>query len=63
MIADSILAASAATGGFNIPVVIRLQGTNCEKGSKLIRECGLDNVLMEADFEEATKKIVKLTNN
>ncbi|QKX64456.1 uncharacterized protein TRUGW13939_11630 [Talaromyces rugulosus] len=63
MIADSILAASAATGGFNIPVVIRLQGTNCETGSKLIRESGLDNVLMEADFEEATKKIVELTNN
>lgn len=30
MIAEAILA-----GGFRIPVVIRLQGTNCEQGSEL----------------------------
>ena len=35
MIAESILAASAAMGGVSIPVVVRLQGTNYEKGFKL----------------------------
>lgn len=35
MVAESILAAYAATGGFNFPVVLRLQGTNCEKASQL----------------------------
>lgn len=35
MIAESILAASAAMGGFRIPVVVRLQGTNFDKGLEL----------------------------
>lgn len=35
MIADSILAASSAMGGFRMPVIIRLQGTNSDQGSKL----------------------------
>lgn len=37
MIAESIVAAAKATGGFKIPVVIRLQGTNCDKGLKLVQ--------------------------
>lgn len=36
MIAESIVAAAKATGGFKIPVVVRLQGTNCDKGLKLV---------------------------
>lgn len=36
MIAESIIAAAKATGGFTIPVVVRLQGTNCDKGLKLV---------------------------
>ncbi|KNG90532.1 succinyl-CoA synthetase beta subunit [Aspergillus nomiae NRRL 13137] len=59
MIAESILAAAAAMGGFRIPVVLRLQGTNYEKG---IQESGLDNILLEADFDAAAQKIVELTH-
>lgn len=61
MIAEAILAASAATGGFQIPVVIRLQGTKCEEGSELIRTSALDNVLLEGDFEKAVENIVRIT--
>ncbi|KAF7617793.1 hypothetical protein AFLA_006705 [Aspergillus flavus NRRL3357] len=49
MIAESILAASAAMGGFSIPVVIQTSG--------------LDNIILEADFDAAAKKIVELTNS
>lgn len=36
MIAESIVAAAKATGGFRVPVVVRLQGTNSEKGLKQV---------------------------
>lgn len=36
MIAESLVAAAKATGGFKIPVVVRLQGTNSDKGLKLV---------------------------
>ncbi|KAJ5166356.1 Succinate--CoA ligase subunit beta [Penicillium canariense] len=60
MIAESIVAAAASTGGFRVPVVVRLQGTNCEKGLKLIESSGLGNVTVEPDFELAAEKIVEL---
>ncbi|KAJ6128173.1 hypothetical protein N7471_009390 [Penicillium samsonianum] len=61
MIAEAIIAAAAEMGGFKCPVVVRLQGTNSEKGLKLIEESGLDNVVVEPEFEEAAQMIVKLT--
>ena len=36
MIAESIIAAASEMGGFKVPVVVRLQGTNCEQGLKLV---------------------------
>ncbi|KAJ5379415.1 hypothetical protein N7509_012534 [Penicillium cosmopolitanum] len=61
MIAESIVSAASAIGGFKVPVVVRLQGTNSEKGLKLIQDSGLDNLVVEADFDQAAEKIVKLT--
>lgn len=42
MIAESIIAAASEMGGFKVPVVVRLQGTNCEQGLKLVsmNPCG-----------------------
>lgn len=37
MIAEAIVAAASEMGGFKCPVVVRLQGTNSEKGLKLVR--------------------------
>ena len=36
MIAESIVAAAEATGGFKVPVVVRLQGTNCQQALQLV---------------------------
>lgn len=38
MIAEAIIAAAMATGGFKVPVVVRLQGTNCEKALRLVSD-------------------------
>jgi succinyl-CoA synthetase beta subunit len=82
MIAESIVAAANATGGFKVPVVVRLQGTNCHQALELvsmthtsdssvltgltlswIETSGLDNVIVDADFESAAQMIVDLVNN
>ncbi|CAG8008276.1 unnamed protein product [Penicillium olsonii] len=46
MIAESIIAAAKDIGGFKMPVVVRLQGTNSEKGLKLVswQESGVSKV-------------------
>lgn len=41
MIAECIIAAAKATGGFKVPVVVRLQGTNSDKGLKLVLDLNL----------------------
>ncbi|KAJ5226851.1 uncharacterized protein N7469_006857 [Penicillium citrinum] len=61
MIAESIVAAASAMGGFKVPVVVRLQGTNSDTGLKLLNDSGLDNLIVEADFELAAEKVVELT--
>ncbi|CAG8908878.1 unnamed protein product [Penicillium egyptiacum] len=61
MIAEAIVSAAAETGGFKCPVVVRLQGTNSEKGLKLIKQSGLDNLVVEPEFEKAAQRIVKET--
>ncbi|KAJ5153939.1 ATP-grasp fold succinyl-CoA synthetase-type [Penicillium coprophilum] len=61
MIAEAIVAAATEMGGFKCPVVVRLQGTNSEKGLKLVEQSGLDNLIVEAEFEKAAQMIVKQT--
>jgi succinyl-CoA synthetase beta subunit len=36
MIAESIIQAASTLGGFNVPVVVRLQGTNCDEAMKMV---------------------------
>ncbi|EPS26175.1 hypothetical protein PDE_01111 [Penicillium oxalicum 114-2] len=59
MIAESIIAAARQMDGFKVPVVIRLQGTNCDTGLELIGKSALNNVIVEPDFEVAAKRIVE----
>ncbi|KAJ5193101.1 hypothetical protein N7449_009243, partial [Penicillium cf. viridicatum] len=61
MIAEAIVAAATEMGGFKCPVVVRLQGTNSEKGLKLIEQSRLINLVVEAEFEKAAQMIVKQT--
>ncbi len=43
--------------GVNVPVVVRLQGTNAEEGAKILRDSGLDFVVAK-DLKDAAEKVV-----
>jgi succinyl-CoA synthetase beta subunit len=56
MIAESIIAAANEIGGFKIPVVVRLQGTNSDKGLKLVRLYSmLERVSLMADLDHSSR--------
>ncbi len=44
--------------GINVPLVIRMRGTNAEEGLKLLRESGL-KVIIANDLQEAAEKAVR----
>jgi succinyl-CoA synthetase beta subunit len=44
--------------GLQVPLVVRLEGTNVELGKKIIRESGL-NVISADDLDDAAQKVVK----
>ncbi len=56
VIANGVLAAVKAVG-LEVPLVVRLEGTNVEEGKKIIRESGL-NVIPADDLDDAAQKIV-----
>jgi succinyl-CoA synthetase beta subunit len=45
--------------GLNVPLVVRLEGTNVELGKKIIDESGL-NVVSASDMKDGAQKIVEL---
>ncbi len=47
--------------GLEVPLVVRLEGTNVELGKRIIDESGL-NVVSAADLKDGAKKIVELTS-
>ncbi|TWB93668.1 succinyl-CoA synthetase (ADP-forming) beta subunit [Bradyrhizobium macuxiense] len=57
VIAEGVVAAVKQVG-LNVPLVVRLEGTNVEQGKKIIRESGL-NVLPADNLDDAAQKIVK----
>ena len=56
MIAEGIIDAVAEVG-VKIPVVVRLEGTNAELGSKKLAESGL-NIIAATGFTDAAQKVV-----
>jgi succinyl-CoA synthetase beta subunit len=48
---------AATKVGVNVPVVVRLQGTNAEEGAKILRESGLDFIVAK-DLKDAAEKVV-----
>jgi succinyl-CoA synthetase beta subunit len=44
--------------GLNVPLVVRLEGTNVEQGKQIIRDSGL-NVIPADDLSDAAEKVVK----
>jgi succinyl-CoA synthetase beta subunit len=57
VIAEGVIAAVKEVG-LQVPLVVRLEGTNVELGKKIIRESGL-NVISADDLDDAAQKIVK----
>lgn len=58
MIAESIIAAAKDIGGFKMPVVVRLQGTNSEKGLKLVSNMMVNGVESRAYNVDRSKNRV-----
>ena len=56
IIAEGVIAAVKEMG-LQVPLVVRLEGTNVELGKKIIRESGL-NVIPADDLDDAAQKIV-----
>ena len=57
VIAEGVVAAVKQVG-LQVPLVVRLEGTNVEQGKQIIRTSGL-NVLPADDLDDAAQKIVK----
>lgn len=58
-IAEGIIAAASEVG-INVPMVVRLEGTNVELGRKLLSESGL-NISTGKDMKEAAAMVVEAT--
>ncbi|KAA1259934.1 Succinyl-CoA ligase [ADP-forming] subunit beta [Rubripirellula obstinata] len=48
------------TVGFEVPLVVRLEGTEVEEGRKMLAECDID-IINATDITDAAKKIVAAT--
>jgi succinyl-CoA synthetase beta subunit len=57
VIAEGVVAAVKEVG-LEVPLVVRLEGTNVDKGKKIINESGL-NVIAADDLDDAAQKIVR----
>src|SRR3954471_19227343 len=57
VIAQGIIAAAKAVG-LNVPLVVRLEGTNVEKGKQLLKESGLTLITAD-DLADAAEKAVQ----
>jgi succinyl-CoA synthetase beta subunit len=58
MVARGVVGA-AQNLGVNVPVVVRLEGTNVEEGQRVIRESGL-NFTVASGMKDAAEKVVSL---
>lgn len=58
VLAQGVVKAAKATG-INVPVVVRMEGTNVEEGRKILRESGL-NLINASDLKDAAQKVAAL---
>ena len=56
IIAEGVIAAVKEVG-LEVPLVVRLEGTNVEKGKEIIKSSGL-NVIAADDLKDGAEKIV-----
>ena len=53
----SALLEAYKTVGFNVPLVVRLEGTEVEEGRKILAESDVDIITAE-DLDDAARKVV-----
>jgi succinyl-CoA synthetase beta subunit len=58
VLANGVVEAAKKTG-INVPVVVRMEGTNVEAGRKILAESGL-NLITAADLKDAAQKIAEV---
>ncbi len=58
VLAEGVVQAAKKTG-INVPVVIRMEGTNVEMGRKILSESGL-NLITAVDLQDAAQKVAKI---
>jgi succinyl-CoA synthetase beta subunit len=61
MVARGVIEAAKSIG-IDVPVVVRLEGTNVEEGRRLIAESGL-NFIVGQSMKDAAEKVVAAANN
>jgi succinyl-CoA synthetase beta subunit len=58
VLAEGVVQAAKKTG-INVPVVIRMEGTNVEMGRKILSESGL-NLITAVDLQDAAQKVAQI---
>ena len=58
ILAEGVVRAAKKTG-IEVPVVVRMEGTNAEEGRKILSESGL-NLITAVDLKDATQKVAQL---
>ncbi|HAI19237.1 MAG TPA: succinate--CoA ligase subunit beta, partial [Xanthomarina gelatinilytica] len=58
-VAQGVIDAYKNMGNINVPIIVRLQGTNADIAKDLIDNSGLD-VLCATEFQEAADKVQKV---
>ena len=61
-VANGVVQAYKNIGEINVPIVVRLQGTNSEEGAKIIKEYGLE-VFSTNTLQDAANKINEILKN
>ncbi|WP_291726195.1 ADP-forming succinate--CoA ligase subunit beta [Bernardetia sp.] len=61
-VANGVVEAYKNIGEINVPIIVRLQGTNAEEGAKIIQESGL-NVISAIVLKEAADKVKEVLAN
>jgi len=61
VLANGVVSAAEKTG-INVPVVVRMEGTNVEEGRKILAESGL-NLITATDMKDAARKVAQFVSD
>jgi len=61
VLAEGVIEAAKKTG-INVPVVVRMEGTNVEQGRRILAESGL-SLITAVDLKDAARKVAEIAGN